>query len=253
MKFTRTAGLATAAAVLIAGGVTAGFLAGNRSSGADRPAADSNTAGPSTAGSPTGIDPTPGATPSTGGPGSTPSDPGLRVNTSQPAAAALTPAQVTYQHQSWGDPKTEVGVVILAPKGWSMVKLSTFEVRFSSPNKLWNLRVNAGASDLPVKTIADREQTHTGSSTQDYKLISRVDGTTKATNPNFTGVVFHHTTLTYSYTDPVRGARLVVERFVSLDDIPHTLFELSAGGRPQDAAALAAITNKATEDFIRLP
>ena len=104
-----------------------------------------------------------------------------------------------------------------------------------------------------MKTIADREQTHTGSSTQDYKLISRVDGTTKATNPNFTGVVFHHTTLTYSYTDPVRGARLVVERFVSLDDIPHTMFELSAGGRPQDAAALAAITNKATEDFVRLP
>jgi hypothetical protein len=66
-------------------------------------------------------------------------------------------------------------------------------------------------------------------------------------------MVFHHTTLTYSYTDPDRGPRLVVERFVSLNDIPHTLFQLAAGGRPQDAAALAAITNKATEDFVRIP
>jgi hypothetical protein len=66
-------------------------------------------------------------------------------------------------------------------------------------------------------------------------------------------MVFHHTTFTYSYLDPVRGPRLVVDRLVSVYDDQHTLFEIAAGGRPQDAPGLAAITAKATEDFLRLP
>lgn len=248
MKFTRTAGLGLAAAVLVAGGVTAALVAGTHSAGADK-SATSNPASSQNAPGAGATDP--GATPST--PPTTPPGPGPRVKVVEAKAPPLTPAQLQYHQQTWGDPKTEVGIIIQAPKTWPMVKLSTFEVRFSSPNKLWNLRVNASASDLPVKTIADREQTVASSSTHDYRLISRVDGTTKATNPNFSGIVFDHTTLTYSYTDPDRGARLVVQRFVSLKDTPHTLFELAAGGRPQDAAALAAITNRATEDFVRLP
>jgi len=134
-----------------------------------------------------------------------------------------------------------------------MVKLSTFEVRFSSPNKLWNLRVNANASDLPVKLLADRKLTLAGTASADFRLVSRVNGTTRATNPNFSGMVFHHTTFTYTYTDPARGPRLVVDRLVSVNDLQHTLFEIVAGGRPQDGAALTAITAKATQDFIRLP
>lgn len=166
---------------------------------------------------------------------------------------ALKPAQLKYQHQSWGDPKTELGMVILAPQGWKMVKLSTFEVKFTSPNGRWNLRVNGLPKDRPIKTGSDDKYALTSSSTEDFRLVSRETGTTRATNPSFAGMVFHHRTLTYTYTDPTRGRRLVVDRFVSLDDTSHTLFEVNAGGRPQDAAALAAITAKATEDFIRLP
>ena len=64
------------------------------------------------------------------------------VAKAQAAVPALTPAQVKFVEQSWGDPKTELGVVILAPKGWNMVKLSTFEAKFTSSNKLWNVRMN---------------------------------------------------------------------------------------------------------------
>jgi hypothetical protein len=168
-----------------------------------------------------------------------------------PVAGGSAPLQ--YQRQSWGDPKTELGMVIQAPKGWTMVKLSTFEVKFTSPDGRWNLRVNGAPKDQPIEAAADAKYAVVSSSTPDFKLVSREASTTRATNPAFAGVVFHHQTLTYTYTDPRRGRRLVVDRFVSADDLPHTLFEVSAGGRPQDAATLAAITAKATEDFIRLP
>ncbi len=168
-------------------------------------------------------------------------------------APALEPAQVSYQRQSWGDPKTELGIVIQAPKGWKKVKLSTFEAKFTSPNGQWNLRVNGSPKDQPIKTGADAKYALISSSVEGFALVSRESGTTRATNPAFAGVIFHHRTLTYTYTDPKRGRRLVIDRFVSADDATHTLFELSTGGRPQDAAALAAITAKATEDFIRLP
>jgi hypothetical protein len=240
MKLTRTAGLSAAAAVLVAGGVVAGLLVGTHSGGDKSSAAGT---------------PSPSATPSSqpGTPVSTPSGPGPRVKITTVSAPALTPAQVKYQQQSWGDPKTEVGIIILAPKGWKMVKLSTFEVKFTSPNKLWTLRVNGSTPDEPVRQLADERYEVTKASSPDYKLISRVDGTTKATNPNFAGVVFHHTTLTYSYTDELGHDRLVVNRFVGLDNAAHTFYETSAAGRLQDAAALSAITEKATADFIRLP
>jgi hypothetical protein len=269
MKLTRTAALSAVAAVVLAGGVTAGFVIGSHKADANEDSGAGPNAGattnPSTG---SGVEPggkastDPGAQPS-GGPSGEPSNkPGAEPSTgpnSKPGAGpttavpALTPAQVQYTHRSWGDPATEVGVIILAPKTWSVVKLSTFEVRFSSPNKLWNLRVNANASDLPVKTLTDRKLTLASTASADFRLISRVDGITKATNPNFTGIVFHHTTFTYTYTDPARGPRLVVDRLVSINDAQHTLFEIVAGGRPQDASALAAITATATRDFIRLP
>jgi hypothetical protein len=144
-------------------------------------------------------------------------------------------------------------MVVRAPKGWKMVKLSTFEVKFTSPNGRWNLRVNGAPKDQPIKTASDAKYALMSSTAADFKLVSREAGTTRATNPAFAGVTFHHRTLTYSYTDPTRGRRLVIDRFVSTNDAPHTLFEVSTGGRPQDAAALAAITTTATEDFIRVP
>lgn len=180
------------------------------------------------------------------------SQPG-RDGSSVAGLPALDPAQVKYEHQSWGDPKTELGIVIPAPRGWKKVKLSTFEAKFISPNGQWNLRVNGAPRDQPIKTGSDQKYALISASAESFQLVSRETGTTRATNPAFAGVVFHHRTLTYTSTDPKRGRRLVIDRFVSADNNPHALFELSAGGRPQDAAALAAITAKATEDFIRLP
>lgn len=220
--FTRATAISAAAAVLATGGIATAAVAHARSSASD--AAWSPVAGK--------LESRPKA---------------------KPAAPALTPAQVKYQHQSWGDPKTEVGIIIWAPKGWKKVKLSTFEAKFTSPNALWNLRVDGSPKDEPLKAAADHQYELTSASVEGFKLVSRETGTTRATNSNFQGVVFQHRTLTYTYTDPARGPRLVVDRFVSIDDAAHTFFEVSTGGRPQDAAALTAITTKATEDFIRLP
>ncbi|NEA36182.1 hypothetical protein [Streptomyces sp. SID13031] len=231
---TRATAISAALAVLATGGLATAAVARSHSSadggGAWNVVAGGDLKGPPAAKKPVGTQPKP-----------------------VDKVPALKAAQVRYQHESWGDPKTEVGVVIWAPKGWKKVKLSTFEVKFTSPNGRWNLRVDATAKDEPIKTAADAKYELTSSSTEDFKLISRETGATRATNPNFQGVIFHHRTLTYTYTDPNRGPRLVVDRFVSIDDTAHTMFEVSTGGRPQDAAALAAITAKATEDFIRLP
>jgi hypothetical protein len=166
---------------------------------------------------------------------------------------ALKAAQVQYQHQSWGDPKTEVNMTVWAPKGWKKVKLTPLEAKFTSPNGLWNLRVNATQTDQVVKAAIDSRYAVIKASVEDFHLISRAIGSTRATNVNYQGMVFHHQTLTYTYTDPNRGPRMVIDRFVSLGTNPHPLFETTTGGRPQDASALAAVTTKATEDFIRLP
>jgi hypothetical protein len=169
------------------------------------------------------------------------------------AVPALTPAQVKYEHRSWGDPKTELGVIVWAPKTWRMVKLSTFEAKFISPNALWNLRINGiVAPSKPVKSAVDAKIAALRG-TKGLRIISRVDGATKATSPYSGGLTFHHTTLTYSYTDSTRGSRLVVDRFVAVYQATGTDFEISAGGRPQDKAGLDAITAKATQDYARVP
>jgi hypothetical protein len=167
--------------------------------------------------------------------------------------SALKAAQVQYDHQSWGDPKTEVNITISAPKGWKKVKLSPLEAKFTSPNGLWNLRVNATQTDQLLKAATDNRYALIKASAEDFHLISRTTGSTRATNVNYQGMVFHHQTLTYTYTDPTRGRRLVIDRFVSLGTNPHPFYETTTGGRPQDATALAAVTAKATADFIRLP
>lgn len=174
------------------------------------------------------------------------------VAQAQAAVPALTPARVKYVHQSWGDPKTELGVVILAPKGWNMVKLSTFEAKFTSWNKLWNLRVNgvySGEYPLPA-AVASKKAALQG--VKGYKLISQTNGSMKATNPAFEGVVFHYTTLVYTYTDG-STTRLVVDRFTDAFGSNTADIEMSAGGRPQDRAGLEAVVNTATRDYVRLP
>jgi len=216
LNLTRTAGLAAAVAVLAGGTLATAAVAATES--ATMPQATTSAWG--------------------------------AVGTSVPA---LKPSQVKYVHRYWGDPNTELGVVIWAPKGWKMVKLSTYEAKFTSPNKLWNLRVNGLVSpEKPLKTMVDAKVAALRG-TKNIKFVSRVNGTTKATNPAFGDMTFHHTTLTYSYKNAAGKTRLVVDRFVAVFDATHTHVEISTGGRPQDKAGLNAITAKATEDYVRLP
>jgi hypothetical protein len=231
---TRATAIGAALAVLVTGGLATAAVAHSHSSAADA-----------------GWNPVPGAVPATSQ--SVAKKPGGGEPRPVDKVPALTVAQVQYVHRSWGDAKTKVAIDLSAPKGWKQVKLTPLEVKFTSANTRWNLRVNASSLAETPKVAADHQFELTSASVEDFKLISRTTGSTRATNPNYQGMVFYDNTLTYTYTDPKRGPRLVVDRFVGLQGNNDTLFELSGGGRPQDAAALAAITTKVIESFSRLP
>ena len=122
---TRTAGLAVAVAVLAGGTLAVVAFAG----------AESTTMPQATTSTPSAVSTT---------------------VVSEVSLPALEPSQVKYVHQHWGNPKTELGFVIWAPEDWKMVKLSTYEAKFTSPNNLWNLRVNGLVSpEKPLKTTVD--------------------------------------------------------------------------------------------------
>lgn len=173
------------------------------------------------------------------------------VANTQAAVPALKPAQLSFVEKSWGDPKTDVGVITLTPKGWTMVKLSTFEAKFTSPNKLWNVRIHGNAAAMPMnKAVAAKlKELH---AVKGYKLISQTNGKVKTTSPYMEGETYTFTTIVYSYPDGARGSRLVVERIVSIFDNTQQL-ELAAGGRTQDRSGLEAAANAATRDYVRLP
>jgi hypothetical protein len=173
------------------------------------------------------------------------------VANAQAAVPALKPAQLKFVEHSWGDPKTEVGVITLAPRGWNMVRLSTFESKFTSSNKLWNLRVYGSAPATPMnKAVAAKlKALH---AVKGFKLISQTHGSVKATSKYMEGETYTFTTIVYTYSDGARGTRLVVERIVSTYANTQE-FELAAGGRTQDRAGLEAVANAATRDYVRLP
>ncbi|GAB3827932.1 hypothetical protein [Kribbella italica] len=263
-----------AAAVLAAGATTALLLARPATSApaASAPGTPSTAATPTAPASPAGTTPGGPVPPTPGGPAATtPGGPATRrpastapggpaitrpggPPTATPVGAApLTAQGLTYVNRVWGDPKTELGVIVPVPNTWSMAKLSTFESRFTSPNQLWTLRLNGVLAKPQPRITSVAQQLAALKSTPGFQLISRTDGAGQATSPVFAGVTFQYTTLTYSYTDPARGTRLVLQRYVTIDNATSTGFELAASGRPQDLAALQTIATKATLGYVRLP
>jgi hypothetical protein len=229
----------TAAAVLAAAATTALLLANPSSSS---PAANA----PSTPTPPATTSPSEPATTAPGGPpSSAPGDPA--------ATPPLTTQGLTYTNRSWGDPKTELGVVVPIPTTWAMTKVSTFESRFTSPNTLWTLRLNGVLAKPQPRATYVTQKLAALQSTPDFRLISRTDNSGKATGPTFDGVTFQYTTLTYTYTDPTRGTRLVLDRYVTIDNATTTGFEIAASGRPEDLSALQTIATKATLGYVRIP
>jgi hypothetical protein len=175
------------------------------------------------------------------------------AGTGTTAVPALTPARLTYASRFWGDPTTELGIVIDVPKGWTQVKLHAFESKFTSPNKLWNVRIDGIRSSSQSLTAAANAKLAALQATPGLKVLSLVNGQTIATGHRYEGTVFHHTTLTYTYTDGARGKRLVVDRWVNIYGGSTADVEISTGGRLQDTAGLNAITARATRTYVRLP
>ncbi|ONI67972.1 hypothetical protein BWI15_33470 [Kribbella sp. ALI-6-A] len=169
------------------------------------------------------------------------------------AEPPLTTAGLSYAARPWGDPKTELGVIVPIPSTWTMTRLSTFESRFTSPNGLWTLRVNGVINEPQPRAAVVTKKLGELRTAPGFRLVSRVEGSVKAAGPVFAGLTFQQTTLTYTHTDPARGTRLVVNRFVTVDDATSTAFEVAAAGRPEDLAALQAITDKATAGYARVP
>ncbi|MEV6284374.1 hypothetical protein [Kribbella sp. NPDC051770] len=226
---TRTRVATTIAAAVLAAGVTTALLLTHPASSA--PAANTSST------------PKPSApTPSTPAP-----------STAAPTVPPLTTAGLTYTNRVWGDAKTELGVIVPVPSTWSMAKLSTFESRFTSPNKLWTLRLDGVLTKSQPRATYVAQKLAALRSTPGFRLLSQTDSSGKATSEVFAGLTFQHTTLTYTYTDPARGTRLVLDRFVTIDKATDTGFELSVSGRPEDQAALETIATKATLGYVRLP
>jgi hypothetical protein len=172
------------------------------------------------------------------------------VTATRAATPALKPAQLKFVERDWQN-KSDIGVITLVPKGWKMVKLSPLTAKFTSPNKLWNVRIQGSAPATPMnKAVAAKLKALHG--VKGFKLISKTDGKVKATNKYMEGETYTFTTIVYSYKDGARGTRLVVERIVSTYDNTQE-FELAVGGRTQDRAGLEAVANAATRDYVRLP
>lgn len=224
----RTRVITIAAAALLAAGATTALLLARPASSA--PAASTPS------------------TPTTQPPATTP--PSSPATTPQ---APLTTKGLTYVNRVWGDPKTELGVIVPIPNTWSMAKVSTFESRFTSPKKLWTLRLNGVLTKPQPRATYVTQKLAALQSTPGFRLISRTDTTGKATSPVFAGLTFQYTTLTYTYTDPARGIRLVLDRYVTIDNATNTGFEVATSGRPQDLPALETIATKATLGYVRLP
>jgi hypothetical protein len=191
----------------------------------------------------------PDTTPPPGQPTSSPTPSPLARRAEPP----LTTAGLSFAVRTWGDPKTELGVLVPIPSTWTTSLLSTFESRFTSPNGLWTLRVNGVISEPRPRAAVVTTKLSELRATPGFRLVSRTEGSVKATNPVFAGLTFQQTTLTYTHTDPARGTRLVVDRFVTVDNATSTAFEVAAAGRPQDLAALQAITAEATTGYARVP
>lgn len=169
--------------------------------------------------------------------------------------AAVPPlTSVTYHLESWGDPVWESGLLVSVPKSWTKVKLRTYEAKFTSPNKLWVLRVDGTNEGSPIslKKATDTKVVSLRS-VPGLKIIARVDGTTRCKSAYCDNQTYRHTTLTYLYTDAAQGTRLVINRFVAADGNDSTSFEVIAAGRPQDRPGLEAIATTATADNVRLP
>lgn len=165
------------------------------------------------------------------------------------AVAPLTPAQLTYASRSWGDPATEVGIVVSVPKDWNQTRLALWEAKFTSPNKLWNVRIAAGLSGNQSLNAAAAAKVAALRATPGYRFISQAYGQSAGAEDT----VLRHVTLTYSYTDATRGNRLVINRWINVYSGSGADVEISTGGRPQDQAGLAAVTAEATRTQVRLP
>lgn len=184
------------------------------------------------------------------GPSATPTP---SVSAPTPQVPPLTVQGLAYVNRTWGDPKTELGVIVPIPSTWSMAKVSTFESRFTSPNKLWTLRLDGVLAKSQPRATYVAQKLAALKATPDFRLLSQTDSAGKATSSVFAGLSFQSTTLTYTYTDPARGTRLVLDRFVTIDKATDTGFEVATSGRPEDLAALRVITDKATLGYVRLP
>jgi hypothetical protein len=165
------------------------------------------------------------------------------------AVAPLTPSQLTYMTKGWGDPQTEAGIIASVPSGWTQTRLALWESKFTSANKLWNVRFNGRLSGTQSLNAAADAKLAALRATLGMRLISRTYGE----STGYEGMPLRHVTIVYSYTDGARGTRLVVNRWINIYEGSGTDTEVSTGGRPQDRAGLTAVTAQATRTYAELP
>ncbi|MFC0627353.1 hypothetical protein [Kribbella deserti] len=161
-------------------------------------------------------------------------------------AASVAPLKVTaFQRHLWGQ-LDYYSVSTDAPKGWRKTQLDVGMARFTSPNKLWNLRVDGDLEGRDPRTFnaAINAKIKALRGTKNFRVLSIVDGSTKSLQY---GGYYPTKTMTYTYTDASGAKRLVIHRV--FNPIGHhrvTEGEISAGGRVTDHVGLHKVVDRAT-------
>jgi hypothetical protein len=137
------------------------------------------------------------------------------------------------------------------PKGWPRVKLADFHAKFNGGKGLWTLRVDCRLrGDKTQAAVINTKIATLKQSVRNFRVLSIVDGTTRATVGRMAGTLFRTKTMTYTYTDGARGTRLVIDRyFADYGPSYKARVEIAAAGRPQDLTGLHAALARATKTF----
>lgn len=165
----------------------------------------------------------------------------------------LKPGQLSYRQAGWGvyNEHGESGCHTQVPKGWTQSKVADFHARFNGKKGLWTLRIDCALDREQSQAAAVNSRIKALRGTKNFRVLSIVDGTTVVDTGDGRQLV-HTKTMTYTYTDKVRGKRLVISRWFSDYGKPSDAqVEITSAGRVQDRTGLHAALTQATKKFLR--
>lgn len=159
----------------------------------------------------------------------------------KPAAGPLDATALSYERKTFGK------VTLEAPRGWKYLKQGGGEAWFTGPDGIWRLRVDSTPGPKTIDQLLSSREASLRKTTKELRILHKEKGSQEVA---WAPGTLTHRTLTYSYLNNDRGHRLVINRFIALGDGGRTAIEITASGRPEDEAGLAAALNQATTTLV---